>query len=218
MCRARPFSRSSAPGSRSGRRPRIGPGAASGRECGAPSVAACGERVQFLPAGPSPVGQKPLARRRGRCAAAGSPGPPHLRPAGDRNSFRGPETAPLSPRRLPSSWGAPGSRVPAAARGLISCGDGPQIPPGPGPSVRVACPAGADTRCGRPNGLPSRGDTAAGGAVGRGHGAAWASGSAGRPVCSPRGTPSEAAWPSARGAQGRPRNYDLGSTARAPLL
>lgn len=33
-----------------------------------------------------------------------------------------------------------------------------------------------------------------------------------------RGTPSEAASPSARRAQGRPRNYDLGSTARAPLL
>lgn len=49
---------------------------------------------------------------------AGSPGPPHLWPAGDRNRLRGPETAPLSSRRLPASRGAPGSRVPAAARGL----------------------------------------------------------------------------------------------------
>ncbi|XDA73317.1 hypothetical protein R6Z07_003641 [Ovis aries] len=38
-------------------------------------------------------------------------------PAGDRKRLRGTETAPLSPRRLPASRGAPGSRVPAAARG-----------------------------------------------------------------------------------------------------
>ena len=112
--------------------------------------------------------------------------------------------------RLPGSSGGQGPGAPV--------GTGPQIPPGPGPSVRLACPAGPDTLCSRPRGSTSQGDAAAGGVVGRGHGAAWASGSAGRPVCSPRGTPSEAAWPSARGAQGRPRNYDLGSTARAPLI
>ena len=117
MCRARPFSRSSASGPRSGRRPGVGPGEASGRGRAAPSVAACAERVQFLPAGTSPVGWKPLAQRRGRCAAGGVPGPKHLRPAGDRNRLRGSETAPLSPRRLPASRGAPSSRVPAAARG-----------------------------------------------------------------------------------------------------
>ena len=187
MCRARPFSRSSSQGSRSGRRARVGPGEASGQGCAAPPVAACGERVQFLPAGPSPVGRKPLARRRGRCAAGGvtgsstspaygvsepSPGP------GDRPALSSPPPGFSGRTRLPGSSGGQGPGAPA--------GTGPQIPPGTGPSVRVACSAGAASRSGRPSGSPSWGDAAAGGAVGRGHGAASASGSAGRPVCSPR--------------------------------
>ena len=151
------------------------------------SVAVCGERVQFLPAGPSPAGWKPLARRRIRCVAGGIPGSsaspvrggsePSLG-HGDRPALSSPPPGFSGRPRLPGSSGGQGPGAPA--------GTGPQIPPGPGPSVRVACPAGAAFRRGRPSGSPSQGDAAAGGAVGLGHWAALASGSAGRPVCSPR--------------------------------
>ena len=98
--------------------------------------------------------------------------------ARDRPALSSPPPGVSGRTRLPGSSGSQGPGAPV--------GTGPQIPPSTGPSVRVACPAGADTRCGRPRGNTSQGDAAAGGAVGRGHGAAWASGSAGRPVCSPR--------------------------------
>lgn len=117
---------------------------------------------------------------------AGSPVPSHLRPTGYRNRLRGPgpPRSLLAASRLLGAHPAPGFQRRPGARS--SCGDWTPIPPSTGPSVRVACPAGAASRSGRPSGSPSWGDEAAGGAVGRGHGAAWAPGSAGRPVCSPR--------------------------------
>ena len=98
--------------------------------------------------------------------------------ARDRPALSSPPPGFSGRTRLPGSSGGQGPGAPV--------GTGPQIPPGPGPSMRVACLAGAASRSGRPSSSPSWGDAAAGGAVGRGHGAAWASGSAGRPVCSPR--------------------------------
>ena len=72
---------------------------------------------------------------------AGSPDPPHLRHAGDRNRLRGTETAPLSPRRLPASRGAPGSRVPAAARvPELLRGQDPRSRPTPGPPCASPAP------------------------------------------------------------------------------
>ena len=170
MCRARPFSRSSSPGSRSGRRPRVGPGEASGRGREAPWVAACGERAQFLPVGPSPVGRKPLTRRRGRCAAGGIPGS-STSPAREASEpSLGPKTAPLSPRRLPASQGAHGSRVPAAASGPeLLRGRNPRSHPAPGPPCASPAPRArlptADDRAAAPAGemrpleAPSDGDT-----------------------------------------------------------
>ena len=101
---------------------------------------------------------------------AGSLGPPHLRPAGYRNRLRCPETAPLSPRRLPASRGAPGSRVPAAARGPeLLWGRDPRSckapdPPCASPAPRARLPraagrAAAPARRMRPLEAPSDGDT-----------------------------------------------------------
>ena len=97
---------------------------------------------------------------------AGSPGPLHFRPAGDRNRLRGPETAPLSPRRLPASRGAPGSRVPATARGSeLLRGRDPRSPKAPGPPCASPAPrarlrrAAAPAREMRPLEAPSDGDT-----------------------------------------------------------
>ena len=101
---------------------------------------------------------------------AGSLGPPHLRPAGYRNRLRCPETAPLSPRRLPASLGAPGSRVPAAARGPeLLWGRDPRSckapdPPCASPAPRARLPraagrAAAPARRMRPLEAPSDGDT-----------------------------------------------------------
>ena len=101
---------------------------------------------------------------------AGSPGPPHLPPAGDRNRLRSPETAPLSPRRLPASRGAPGSRVPAAARGPeLLRGRDPRSRPAPGPPCASPAPrarlpgaagrAAAPAREMRPLEAPSDADT-----------------------------------------------------------
>ena len=147
--------------------------------------------MQFLPAGPSPVGRKLLARRRGRCAAGGIPGSsassacgvsePAPMP-GDRPALSSPPPGFSGRTRLPGSSDGQGLGAPA--------GTGPQIPQGPWPSVRVACPAGAASQ----SGSPSQGNAAVGGAVGRGHGAALASGSAGRPVCSPRAGGHQAWW------------------------
>ena len=101
---------------------------------------------------------------------AGSLGPPHLRPAGYRNRLQCPETAPLFPRRLPASRGAPGSRVPAAARGpeLLRERD-PRSRPAPGPPCALPAPRarlpGAAGRAAAPAGemrpleAPSDGDT-----------------------------------------------------------
>ncbi|MXQ99493.1 hypothetical protein E5288_WYG021752 [Bos mutus] len=97
---------------------------------------------------------------------------------GDRPALSSPPPGFSGRTRLPGSSGGQG---PGA-----SVGTGPQILQGPGPSVRVACPTSAASQSGRPSGSPSQEDAAAGGAVGRGHGAASASGSAGRHVCSPR--------------------------------
>ena len=122
---------------------------------------------------------------------AGSPGPPHLWLAGYRNHLRGPETAPALSSPPPGFSGR--TRLPGFSGGQrpgAPAGTRPQIPPGPGPSVRVACPAGAASQ----SGSPSQGNAAVGGAVGRGHGAALASGSAGRPVCSPRAGGHQAWW------------------------
>ena len=108
---------------------------------------------------------------------------------------------------LPGSSGGQGPGAPA--------GTGPQTPPGPGPFVRFACSAGTAGRAAAPAGemrpleAPSDGDTGPPGLL-----APPAAPSAARgPGDTKRG-----ASPSARGAQGRPRNYDLGSTACAPLL
>ena len=101
---------------------------------------------------------------------AGSLGPPHLRPAGYRNRLRRPETAPLSLRRLPASRGAPGSRVPAAARGPeLLWGRDPRSckapdPPCASPAPRARLPraagrAAAPARRMRPLEAPSDGDT-----------------------------------------------------------
>ena len=98
--------------------------------------------------------------------------------AEDRPALSSPPPGFSGRTRLPGSSGGQRPGAPA--------GTEPQIPPGAGPSVRVACPAGAASHSGRPSSSPSRGDAAPGGAVGRGHGAASASGSAGRPVCSLR--------------------------------
>ena len=83
---------------------------------------------------------------------AGSPGRPHLRPARHRNRLWGTDTAPLSPRRLPASRGAPGSRVPAAARGPeLLWGRDPRSRPAlgplcasPAPRARIPCAAGRE--------------------------------------------------------------------------
>ena len=151
---------------------------------------------------------------------AGSLGPPHLRPAGYRNRLRCPETAPLSPRRLPASRGAPGSRVPAAARGPeLLWGLDPRSRPAPGlpcasPASRARLP-GAAGRAAAPAGemqpleAPSDGDTGPPGLL-----APPAAPSAARgPGDTKRG--GFAVCPRSAGAA---RNYDLGSTARAPLL
>ena len=101
---------------------------------------------------------------------AGSPGPPHLPSAGDRNRLRGTETAPLSPRRLPASRGAPDSRVPAAARGPeLLRGRDPRSRPAlgppcasPAPRARLSGEAGraaAPAREMRPLEAPSDADT-----------------------------------------------------------
>ncbi|XDC54384.1 hypothetical protein R6Z07M_005566 [Ovis aries] len=102
---------------------------------------ACGERVQILPAGPSPVGRKPLARRRGRCAARGFPGssasparggsetsPGH----GDRPALSSPPPGFSGRTGLPGSSGGQGPGAPA--------GTGPQIPPCPGPPCASPAP------------------------------------------------------------------------------
>ena len=97
---------------------------------------------------------------------AGSLGPPHLRPAGYRNRLQCPETAPLFPRRLPASRGAPGSRVPATARGSeLLRGRDPRSPKAPGPPCASPAPrarlrrAAAPAREMRPLEAPSDGDT-----------------------------------------------------------
>ena len=101
---------------------------------------------------------------------AGYPGPPHLRPAGYRNRIRGPETAPLSPRRLPASQGAHGSLVPAAASGPeLLRGRDPRSHPAPGPPCVSPAPrarlpgaagrAAAPAREMQPLEAPSDGDT-----------------------------------------------------------
>ena len=103
---------------------------------------------------------------------------------GTVSGARRPPRSLLAASRLLGAHRAPGFQRRPGARS--SCGDGTADPARPGPSVRVACPAGTASRSGRPSGSPSQGDAAAGGAVGRGHGAASATGSAGRPGCSPR--------------------------------
>ncbi|XP_070655952.1 collagen alpha-1(I) chain-like [Bos indicus] len=122
----------------------------------------------------------PLRRRRGHrfLHISGLRGIGTVSGARDSPALSSPPPGFSGRTRLPGSSGGQGPGAPA--------GTGPQIPPSTGPSVRVACPAGAASRSGRPSGSPSWGDAAAGGAVGRGHGAAWAPDSAGRPVCSPR--------------------------------
>ena len=143
--------------------------------------------MQFLPAGPSPVGRKLLARRRGRCAAGGIPGSSASPARGGSEPSLGHGDRPALSSSLPGFLGR--TRLPGSSGGQrpgAPAGTEPQIPPGAGPSVRVACPAGAASHSGLPSSSPSRGDAAPGGAVGRGQGAASTSGSAGRPVCSPR--------------------------------
>ena len=126
----------------------------------------------------------PLCRRRD---------PRVLRISGSRgigtvSGARRPPRSLLAASRLLEEHPAAGfQRRPGARR---TCGDGTPDPPGARPSVRVACPAGAASQ----SGSPSQGNAAVGGAVGRGHGAALASGSAGRPVCSPRAGGHQAWW------------------------
>lgn len=186
MCRARPFSWSSSPGSRSGRRLRVGPGEASGRGRapvggrvrGAGAVSPCGAepgRSEALSPAEGPLCRRAIPGSSASLARdASEPSLGH----GDRPALSSPPPGFSGRTRIPGSRGVQGLGAPA--------GTGPQIPPGPGPSVRVACPTGTASPSSRLSGSPSREYAAAGGAVGRGHGAASASGSAGRPVCSPR--------------------------------
>ena len=126
--------------------------------------------MQFLPAGPSPVGRTLLARRRGRCAAGGIPGSsaslargvsePSPGP-GDRPALCSPPHGYSRSIQLPSSSGGQGPGEPA--------GTGPQIRPAPippcaspaprarlpGAAGRAAAPAGEM----RPLEAPSDGDT-----------------------------------------------------------
>ena len=145
-----------------------------GRVRGAGAVSPCGAKPGRSEALNPAEG--PLCRRRDPRVLhiSGPRGIGTVSGAEDRPALSSPPPGFSGRTRLPGSSDGQGLGAPA--------GTGPQIPQGPWPSVRVACPAGAASQ----SGSPSQGNAAVGGAVGRGHGAASASGSAGRPVCSPR--------------------------------
>ncbi|XDA69633.1 hypothetical protein R6Z07F_000005 [Ovis aries] len=202
------------------RRPGVGHGEASGRGRAAPSVAACGEWVQFLPAGPSPAGWKPLAQRRGRCAARGIPGSSASPARGGSERSPEPGDRPALSSPPPGFSGAPGSRVPAAARGPeLLRGPDPRSRPAPGrpcasPAPRAQLPgaagrAAAPAREMQPLEAPSDADTGPPGLLAPPAAPAAARG----PGDTKPG--SFAVCPPSAGAA---LNYDSGSTARAPLL